>query len=83
MNKRRKFQEPNKLDINSYIKPTNSFQYLHRKNSHDPVVIKGLIKSECKRPVKNTNDPTTLTILLQNIDKHLSKKGYSDTESQA
>lgn len=29
--------------------------------------------------MRNTNDPTTLSILLQDFDKHLSKRGYRIT----
>ena len=78
--KGRKFQESNKLDIKSYIKPTNNFQYLHRESSHNPAVFKGFIKGECIRHMRNTNDTATLSTILQNFKKHLSKRGYSDTE---
>lgn len=64
---------------------TNNFQYLHRKNSHNPGEFKDskvLLRVNAK-VLWEINDPTTLSILLQDFDKHLSKRGYSDTESQA
>lgn len=30
--------------------------------------------------MRNTNETTTLTVLLQDFKKHLSKRGYYDTE---
>lgn len=78
--KGKQFQELNKLDIKSYIKPTNNFQYLHRESSHNQAVFKGFIKGECIRHVRNTNDISALNEILQDFKKHLSKRGYSDTE---
>ena len=33
-----------RLNIRSYIKPTNSFQYLHRQSAHGPSVFKDWIR---------------------------------------
>ena len=42
-----RFMESRILDIKSYIKPTNNFQYLHRSSSHPKSVFTGLVKGEC------------------------------------
>ena len=41
------FQKSGPLDIKSFIKPTNTFQYLHRISAHSKSVFKGFIKGEC------------------------------------
>lgn len=75
-----RFQENNILDIKSYVKPTNNFQYLHRKSTHSPSVFKGFIKGECIRHTRNTSDPCILSTILTDFKTHLSKRGYSDKE---
>ena len=56
--KGKRFQKSNILDVKSYIKPTNNFQYLHRESAHPTSVFKGLIKGECIRHMRNTYDST-------------------------
>lgn len=75
-----RFNNCQKLDIKSFIKPTNNFQYLHRNSAHNASVFKGFIKGECIRHSRNTNDPSTLNIILQDFKGHLSKRGYSEKE---
>lgn len=75
-----KFQNHNKLDIKSFIKPTNNFQYLHRQSAHSPAVFKGFIKGECIRHARNTTDPEILLATLNDFKAHLSKRGYSTSE---
>lgn len=78
--KGQRFLTQNKLDLKSYIKPTNNFQYLHRDSAHNPAVFKAFIKGECIRHARNTNDPHELEEILGNFKTHLSKRGYSATE---
>ncbi|XP_062579196.1 uncharacterized protein LOC134241129 [Saccostrea cucullata] len=75
-----RFNHCQKLDIKSYIKPTNNFQYLHRNSAHNVSVFKGFIKGECIRHSRNTNDPSVLKTILQDFKGHLSKRGYSEEE---
>lgn len=75
-----RFHTFNKLDIKSFIKPTNNFQYLHRQSAHSPSVFKGFIKGECIRHARNTTDPTILNATLNDFKAHLSKRGYSPQE---
>ena len=78
--KGRKFREQNKLDIRSYIKPTNDFLYLHRDSAHSNSVFKGFIKGECIRHLRNTNNKTELTGILFDFKNHLIVRGYSEQE---
>ena len=75
-----RFSKCQKLDIKSFIKPTNNFQYLHRNSAHNASVFKGFIKGECIRHSRNTNDPSTLNITLEDFKGHLLKRGYSEKE---
>lgn len=58
-----------KLDIKSFIKPTNNFQYLHRQSAHGPFVNKGLI--QYIRYAKNTIDPSIPNATLYDFKAHL------------
>ncbi|KAK3109108.1 hypothetical protein FSP39_023246 [Pinctada imbricata] len=78
--KGRLFQTEGKLDIKSYIKPTNNFQYLQRNSAHCQSVFKGFIKGECIRHLRNTNDKQILEIILDDFRMHLLNRGYSETE---
>ena len=78
--KGRLFQTDGKLDIKSYIKPTNNFQYLQRNSAHCQSVFKGFIKGECIRHLRNTNDKQILEIILHDFKLHLINRGYSEAE---
>ena len=74
------FQDSQKLDIKSFIKPTNNFQYLHRESAHSQSVFKGFIKGECTRHLRNTNNQDNLISILQDFKENLLNRGYSDRE---
>ena len=78
--KGKRFHECNILDIKSYIKPTNNFQYLHRQSAHSPSVFKGFIQGECIRHLRNTSDISICSNILENFKLHLLKRGYSNSE---
>ena len=75
-----RFTDNQRLDICSYIKPTNSFQYLHRQSAHSPSVFKGLIKGECIRHLRNTSDLDVLKTIFKEFKTHLEKRGYEHSE---
>ena len=77
-----RFQESGILDIKLYIKPTHTFQYLHRTSAQSKSVFKGFIKGECIRHARNTSDRTILLERLQEFQTHLTKRGYSIFEVQ-
>lgn len=75
-----RFQDYHILDVKSYIKPTNTFQYLHRHSAHPKSVFKGFIKGECIRHVRNTSDKTQLQEELAEFRSHLLKREYKKIE---
>ena len=75
-----RFTDNQRLDICSYIKQTNSFQYLHRQSAHSPSVFKGLIKGECIRHLRNTSDQDVLKTIFKEFKTHLVKRGYEHSE---
>ena len=78
--KGQRFTESGVLDIKSYLKPTNNFQYLHRQSAHSPSVFKAFIKGECIRHLRNTSDLEILVSNLSQFKCHLMKRGYKETE---
>ncbi|XP_069102132.1 uncharacterized protein [Argopecten irradians] len=75
-----RFRASNILDIQMHIKPTETFQYLHRSSAHPGFVFKGLIKGECIRHMRNTSDPKVLETNLNKFKQRLRKRGYSIKE---
>ena len=51
-----RFEREGILDVQTFIKPTNTFQYLERNSAHSPSVFKGIIKGEIIRHLRNTSD---------------------------
>lgn len=68
------------LDIKSYLKPKNNFQYLHRKSAHPKSVFKGFIKGECYRLMRNTSDKDLLEGALLGFKEKLIQRGYHEHE---
>ena len=54
-----RFKEKCLLDIKTYFKPTNSFQYLHYSTCHPRTTLKGIIKGETIRFLRSMSDQTT------------------------
>ena len=75
-----KFNTYNVLDIKSYLKPTNNFQYLHRESAHPKSVFKGFIKEECYRLMRNTSDKGLLEGALLGFKEKLIQRGYHEHE---
>ena len=75
-----KFNTNNVLDIKSYLKPTNNFQYLHRESAHPKSVFKGFIKGECYRLMRNTSDKDLLEGTLHSFKEKLIQRGYHENE---
>ena len=78
--KGKRFAATRTLDFKTYIKPTNTFQYLERKSAHNPSVFKGFIKAETIRYIRSTNDEDVLQENLSNFRRNLLRRGYSETE---
>lgn len=68
------------LDFKTYIKPTNTFQYLERSSAHNSSVFKGFIKGETIRHMRNTSNENTLLKFLREFEINLLKRGYNENE---
>ena len=77
-----RFLENNVLDIKTFIKPTNTYQYLDRNSAHHPSVFKGFIKGETIRYLRNTSDKKILSDMLSELKCNLIKRGYDENEVQ-
>ena len=75
-----RFEANRILDFKTYIKPTNTFQYLDRKSAHNPSVFKGFIKGETIRHMRNTSDADVFQEILNDFKTKLRKRGCSDDE---
>lgn len=75
-----RFNDSKILDVKTYIKPTNTFQYLDRKSAHHPSVFRGLIKGETTRYLRNTSDKDILVAMLNDFKSNLIKRGYESNE---
>lgn len=78
--KGQRFQSENILDINTFIKPTETFQYLDRSSAHPPTVFKGFIKGEIIRYIRNTSDEANLNKIIQQFKGHLLNRNYTSEE---
>ena len=68
------FPDSQRLNIRSYIKPTNSFQYLHRQSAHSTSVFKDWIRGECIRHMRNTSGQDALKTILTESQNPPGKK---------
>ncbi len=68
------------LDIKSYSKPSNTYQYLHRSSLHNPAVFTGFIKGETTRHIRNNSNEDTLIQELTKFKNNLLIRGYKETE---
>ncbi|XP_061170257.1 uncharacterized protein LOC133179540 [Saccostrea echinata] len=68
------------LDFKTYIKPTNTFQYLERNSAHNSSVFKGFSKGETIRHMRNTSNKITLLKILPEFEVNLLKRGYDKIE---
>ena len=75
-----RFETSQILDLKTFIKPTNTFQFLDRKSAHNPAVFKGFIKGETIRHLRNTSDENKLHEVLREFKINLSKRGYDNRE---
>ena len=75
------FQETNLLDIKTFFKKTNTFQYLHYKSAHPPSTRKAVITVEATRFRRtNSNVDDTITQLKEHLqDRNYPEHLLSDT----
>ena len=70
------FQITNLLDIKTYRKPKNLYQYLFYTSSHPQSVFNALIKGECVRYVRTNYFVETYTAATQLFKQRLLKREY-------
>ena len=75
-----RFEQHGILDIKTYIKPTENYQYLKRNSSHASSVFKGFLMGECTRHIRNTNNPRDREIVFNSFKQNLIKRGYKEQE---
>ena len=75
-----RFENEQIPDIKTFIKPTETFQFLHRESSHPSSVFKAFIKGEILRYKRNTNSVTDFKAQTAAFKKRLINRKYSNTE---
>lgn len=72
-----RFEATGILDVATYFKPTNTYQYLHQSSCHPNHMFQAIVKGELCRYRRNTNDHKTFLEQKWQLQKHLEKRGYS------
>jgi hypothetical protein len=75
-----RFIESGILDIKSYSKPTETFQYLERDSAHPSSVFSSLIQGETTRHMRNKSSRSTFTDKIDIFCDKLVSRGYSKSE---
>ena len=70
----------NVLDIKSYTKPTETFQYLARDSAHPSYCFQSLIYGETIRHMRNNSSQSTFTETVNKFASKLKERGYTDNE---
>ena len=90
-----KFLKESILDVRTYFKPTETFQYTNFYSCHPPGVTKGFIKGEALRLLRTNSSQTTFEENIRNfaarlkdrgdpattVEKHLSEVKFSERET--
>ena len=71
-----RFSTTQRLDVKTYQKPQNLYQYLHYTSSHPQSVFKGLIIGECKRYVRTNTSQENFHTQIQLFKKRLHRREY-------
>ena len=75
-----RFEFNQKLDIKTFTKKTETFQYLDRTSCHPNSTFKAFIKGESIRHLRNTSDVHEFNQLLYSFKDRLLKRGYKNAE---
>ena len=80
MYKGARFHKESILDVQTYYKPTENFQYTNFYSSHPPGVTKGFIKGEAIRLLRtNSSQLTFKENIKKNFEKRLLNRGYQSS----
>ena len=80
VHKGQRFKQSGVLDFETFIKPTETFMYLHRKSAHPNATFKGFVKGEIIRHMRNTSDPHKTEQLISQFKRRLISRGYLASE---
>ena len=71
-----RFLKESILDVRTYFKPTETFQYTDFHSCHPPGVTKGFIKGEALRLLRTNSSQTTFEENIRNFATRLKNRGY-------
>ncbi|VDH93261.1 Hypothetical predicted protein [Mytilus galloprovincialis] len=75
-----RFRETGILDLTTFRKKTENYQYLERSSCHPSSTFRGIIKGEMLRFKRCTNDPVDLQTQYALFSERLIKRGYPKNE---
>lgn len=78
--KGKRFETDSILDVRTYMKKTETYQYLERTSCHPSSCFKGFVRGESYRHLRNTNDIQVLTKSLNEFKTRLINRGYKENE---
>ena len=70
------FEYTNILDLKTYQKPHNLFQYLHYNSNHPRSVFKGLIRGECIRYLRTNTVESNFNAMISTFKMRLLRRSY-------
>ena len=71
-----RFLKESILDLRTYFKPTETFQYTNFYSCHPPSVTKGFMKEEALRLLSKNSSQTTFEENISNFAARLKNRGY-------
>ncbi|XP_065832000.1 uncharacterized protein [Oscarella lobularis] len=71
------------LDVETYFKPTNTFQYVHFTSAHPPGVKKAIPLGETHRYLRSTSDKEAFERRKRQLETRLKERGYPLSFTQA
>ena len=77
-----RFLKESILDVRTYFKPTETFQYTNFHSCHPPGVTKGFIKGEALRLLRTNSSQTIFEENIRNFSTRLKNRGYPATTEE-
>lgn len=71
-----RFLKESELDVRTYFKPTETFQYTNFSSCHTPGVAKGFIKGEALGLLRTNSSRTLYEENVNNFKSRLRERGY-------
>ena len=71
-----RFLKKSILDLETYFKPTETFQDTNFNSCHPPGITKGFIKGEASRLLRTNSSQTTFKENIRNFATCLKNRGY-------